>query len=335
MNTMYRAAALVFALVLAACGSPAPFTQPQPGPVITTAGGVTRADVRFACGDVQCAAWLYLPAGVVRAPIVVMGHGFAGTRDSGLEPFAERFARDGLAVLVFDYRHFGASGGMPRQLVNPWTQLEDWRAALRFVRADARVDGTRVAVWGTSLGGGLALITATNDTGVRAAVAQAPLIDSAAEGEATFPGLLWLVRLLFTAWADLANDALGGAPMTIPSVAPSDGFGMIPDDKAFESANAVAPPGSTYRNEVLARSIFTFDDYNPAVQASGLKAPTLLIGVRGDRFAPFGAVKAFAEAHPNATLIELDGDHFDIYLPPRAERAASLASVFLQEHLAN
>jgi pimeloyl-ACP methyl ester carboxylesterase len=330
---MYRATVFVFFLVLGACGSPAPFTQPEPGPAVTVAGGAVRHDVRFACGEVQCAAWLYVPATAAKAPVVVMGHGFGGTRDGGLEPFAEHFARDGVAALVFDYRHFGASGGMPRQLVNPWMQLEDWRAALSFARTDARVDGTRVAVWGTSLGGGLALITAANDVGIRAAVAQAPQIDSNVEGEATFPGVWWLIRLLFTAWGDLANDALGGAPITIAAVAPSDGFGMIPDDKALQSAKAMTKPRSTYRNEVLARSIFTFDDYNPAVQAAALKAPTLLIGIRGDRFAPFGAVEAFAKSHPNATLTELDGDHFDIYIPPRAERAASLASAFLRKHL--
>jgi pimeloyl-ACP methyl ester carboxylesterase len=330
---MYRAAILVLALLLNACGSPAPFTQPEAGPALTIAGGVTRHDVRFACGEVQCAAWLYLPATQTKAPVVVMGHGFGGTRDGGLEPFAEHFARDGLAALVFDYRHFGASGGMPRQLVNPWTQIEDWRAAVAFGRADPRVDGARLAVWGTSLGGGLALITAASDPGIRAAVAQAPLIDSNAEGEATFPGVWWLIRLLFTAWSDLANDALGGAPITIAAVAPSGGFGMIPDDKALASAKAMTKPGSTYRNEVLARSIFTFDDYNPAVQAAALKTPTLLIGVKGDRFAPFAAVEAFAKSHRNAKLTELDGDHFDIYVPPRSDSAAALASEFLRTQL--
>ena len=45
------------------------------------------------------------------APVVVMGHGFGGTKDSGLEPFADRLSRAGLDVLAFDYRGFGASEG--------------------------------------------------------------------------------------------------------------------------------------------------------------------------------------------------------------------------------
>ena len=46
-----------------------------------------------------------------------MAHGFSGVREQRLDAYAERFAQAGLAVLVFDYRHFGASGGEPRQLL--------------------------------------------------------------------------------------------------------------------------------------------------------------------------------------------------------------------------
>jgi fermentation-respiration switch protein FrsA (DUF1100 family) len=69
----------------------------------------------FDSGGLRCAADLYWPADPNRpVPCVVMGHGFSGTRDMGLAPYAERFARAGMAVLVFDYRHFGASDGQPR-----------------------------------------------------------------------------------------------------------------------------------------------------------------------------------------------------------------------------
>jgi alpha/beta superfamily hydrolase len=60
---------------------------------------------------------------------VVMAHGTAGTKDLGLSAYAEEgFVGAGLAVLLFDYRHFGASGGQPRQLIDIARQLEDYRA---------------------------------------------------------------------------------------------------------------------------------------------------------------------------------------------------------------
>jgi hypothetical protein len=38
-----------------------------------------------------------------------MGHGFGGTMDCDLEHYAGRYREAGLAVLAFDYRHFGGS----------------------------------------------------------------------------------------------------------------------------------------------------------------------------------------------------------------------------------
>jgi dienelactone hydrolase len=326
-------AVIVITAVLGGCGDPASVAALPASPSTVTASGGQRLDLRFPCGETQCAGWLYLPAGASRPPVVVMAHGFAGTRDVALPRFAERFVREGIAAFVFDYRHFGASGGAPRQLVDPWRQLEDWKAALAFVRAQESVDGARVALWGTSLGGGLAVITGARDANVKAVVAQAPQIDSAAEGEATFPGYGWLTRLLLTAWGDLLGSAFGNDPWMIAAIAPSDGFGMITDDAAFAAAQTLGQPGTLYRNETAARSIFTFDDYNPAVQGATITAPVLLIASRGDRFVPFAASEAFVKAHPNARLEEIGGDHFDVYSPPQSERAADLATAFLTTHL--
>jgi uncharacterized protein len=325
--------AVAAALALAACSEPAPIDAAPVKPAIMLASGIERHDLRFPCGPTQCAAWLYLPAGAAKPPVVVMAHGFGGTRDVMLPAFAEHFAREGIAALVFDYRSFGASGGAPRQLVDPWKHLEDWRAAVALARTHPQVDGARLALWGTSLGGGLALVIGANDANVRAVVAQVPQIDANMEGEATFPGVIWVIRLLFTGWCSMASEAMGFGEWTIPAIAPSDGFGMITDDKANEASTRGTPKGTTYRNEIVAHSIFTFDDYNPAVQAVGIKAPVLLIAARGDRFAPFAAAEAFARAHPNVTLTEIEGDHFDVYAPPRSEEAAASAVRFLKEHL--
>ena len=74
-----------------------------------------------------------------RPPIVVGAHGIAGQKDMGLQPFAEAFAGAGLAVLLFDYRCFGGSDGEPRNWVSPARHLQDWSAALDYVRVGMRV----------------------------------------------------------------------------------------------------------------------------------------------------------------------------------------------------
>jgi hypothetical protein len=55
---------------------------------------------------------------------------------------------------VFDYRHFGASDGQPRQLIDIAGQLDDYRAAICFARSLRGVNAKRIALWGTSLSGG-------------------------------------------------------------------------------------------------------------------------------------------------------------------------------------
>ena len=132
-----------------------------------------REDHHFKSGGKRCAAWLYLPHGKEKPPLVVMAHGFGAQRDFGLPPFAERFAQRGMAVFLFDYRGFGASEGEPRNLVNPWRHLRDWKAAVAYVRKLAQVDGGRVALWGSSYSGGHVMVTAARDGGIAAICAQA------------------------------------------------------------------------------------------------------------------------------------------------------------------
>ena len=86
----------------------------------------------------ELAAWLWHPEGATGC--VVLGHGLSAVRDQRLPAYAERFADAGLAALLFDYRHFGASGGEPRQLLDIQRQLEDWRTALAYARG---LDGDR------------------------------------------------------------------------------------------------------------------------------------------------------------------------------------------------
>lgn len=328
MRTVALAALL---LAHAGCAEPDPVESAPVEAPVAFADGAVRHDVRFPCGDGTCAAWLFLPP-AERPPVVVIGHGFAGTRDVALPALAERFAREGVASLVFDYRHFGASSGAPRQLVDPWKQLDDWRAAIAFARASDLVDGAHVALLGTSLGAGHALVVAAEHPDLAAVAVQAPLVDTGMEGEATFYGVGWAVRLVFTGWADLLREKLTGRGIEIPAIAPAGGFGMIVDDAAYAAFEKLVAPGTSYRNAVLAHSAFTFDDYDPSQRVAEIRAPILVVASRRDRFAPFAAAEALA-SRPNATLAEIDGDHFDIYAPPLLDEAAGIEARFLREHL--
>jgi alpha-beta hydrolase superfamily lysophospholipase len=95
-----------------------------------------------------------------------MGHGFGAERRFRLPAFAERLCAAGLAVLLFDYRGFGDSEGTPRGLVDPGRHLADFAAAVRYAQELKGVDGARLALWGTFLSGGHALVTAARLPGI-------------------------------------------------------------------------------------------------------------------------------------------------------------------------
>jgi pimeloyl-ACP methyl ester carboxylesterase len=321
------------ATLLAGCGPPPQAPPADATPALQLAGGVIRHDLRFPCGSATCAGWLYLPPGVSDAPVVVMGNGFSGTRDVGMPPFAEGFARSGLAAFAFDYRCFGASGGSPRQLVDPWMQLDDWRAALDFVRTLDRVDAGRLAIWGTSMAGGLVLVIGAEDPGVSAIVAQVPAVDGSVEPAGPEVGVGWIVRLLLTGWADLLRSTFAGDALLIPAFAPPGEFGMIVDDVSYADLQKLPVSGSTYRNAIAARSFTTFDEYDPAVAWDGIRVPTLVVASRQDRLAAFEGVENFAAANARVKVETFEGGHFDVYLPPVSDWAVGVEAAFLAEKL--
>src|SRR3954447_14559573 len=140
-----------------------------------------REDLTFRSGEDTCAAWLYRPDGAAGAvPCVVMAHGFTAARGDRLPAYAERFAAAGLAVLLFDYRHFGDSTGMPRQLLDIGRQQADYHAAVAFARTVEGIDAQRIGLFGTSFSGGHVVAVAAQDPSIAAVVSQCPFADGLA-----------------------------------------------------------------------------------------------------------------------------------------------------------
>ena len=137
-----------------------------------------REDIRIRSDGEQLAAYVYRPAAADRdMPCVVMAHGFSGTRDDGLPAYAEAFRAAGYAVVLFDFRHFGASSGQPRQLLDIERQIADYRAVVRWARQLDGVDPDRMVLWGTSFSGGHVLEVAATDPRIAAVIAQVPFTD--------------------------------------------------------------------------------------------------------------------------------------------------------------
>lgn len=106
-----------------------------------------------------------------------MAGGWCYVKELAQPQFAESLAQEGFAVLIFDYRGFGGSSGEPRQHIDPWRQIEDYRNALSYLETREDVDSERLAVWGISYSGGHVLILGALDSRVRAVCSIVPVID--------------------------------------------------------------------------------------------------------------------------------------------------------------
>lgn len=205
-----------------------------------------RRNVWFESRGVRCAAWLYVPAaeGGPR-PLVVMAHGLGAVREWRLDAFAERFAAQGWMVLVFDYRYLGASEGSPRQLLDIDDQLDDWRAALAYGRSLTEVDPDRIAVWGTSFGGGHVLRIASEDHDVAAVVAQCPFTDGPASLISRFRSSpLSTVGLIIAAVLDVVGSVFGARPVLAPVVGVWWMPAFLVSPTAIAEAAKLIPAGS-------------------------------------------------------------------------------------------
>ncbi|MPZ74586.1 MAG: alpha/beta fold hydrolase [Nitriliruptorales bacterium] len=137
-----------------------------------------QRDVTFHSRGVECAATLYLPdSGAGPYPTVVMGGGWCYVKEIVMPHYAAAFTDTGLTCLAFDYRTLGASGGEPRQHIDPWEQIEDYRNAISCAEKLDEVDESRLGAWGISYSGGHVLILAAIEPRLAFVVSNIPVVD--------------------------------------------------------------------------------------------------------------------------------------------------------------
>ncbi len=293
--------------------------------------GFNRYDHHFKSRGKRCAAWLYLPGGAGKPPVVVMAHGFGAQRDFGLPQYAERFASRGMAVFLFDYRNFGDSEGEPRNLVNPWRHLQDWKAALAYVRSLPEVDGGRVALWGSSYSGGHVMVTAARDAGVAAVVAQVPFVDGVSS--AVYTGFKHALQATAAATRDILRAITFREPYRVPIVSDPETFGVMNTPESKPGYLALVPEGSGWKNECPARAVLELLLYRPTMWAARVRCPALVIMGEKDSLIKPVAVEKAASRMREVTIERLPVGHFDVYHGEWFEKVASLEEDFLARHL--
>jgi uncharacterized protein len=285
-------------------------------------------ETTFRSDGVDCAARVYRPdvAPGETTPCIVMANGFSLTRDDGLPAFAERFADSGVTALAFDFRHLGASGGGPRQLIDLDRQRADFRAAVSFARGLEGVDGDAVAVWGFSMAGGHAIYTATGDQQIAAALALCPVTD-----------LLATVRMAPTRNSlritiDTLRNAAGRRPVHIPVAGRPGSYALCTQLEALPGFDAVCGDRSLWRNEFVPSLSLLKSTYRPVRVAHRVRCPLFVCIGEEDHMVPRRAAERTVERAPRGERRVYPIDHFGGFLGGDFERVVADQIEFLRRH---
>lgn len=286
---------------------------------------------------VRLAGNLWRPADLSageRRPGVLLIHGWGGTKSHLNEAYAPHFAAAGYVVMTFDYTGWGESDGKVirtgirpasganaktaqtyttevtelRQLVNPLDELDDIRAAFAYLATVPEVDASRLALWGSSLGGGLALaIAAEFPQQVKVLMTQVGAVNP----QAGLADLDPANPLSASSMAKLRGAmARGNAPSFLSEAAPGlQGFPQWPD----------------------------YVRYNPMVNVERLQAATLIIDAADEELFDIKANGAYLanrlKGQVSVQYKTIKGSHYDVYRNEGYKQALSLELAWLELHL--
>jgi|HubBroStandDraft_5_1064220.scaffolds.fasta_scaffold101567_2 pimeloyl-ACP methyl ester carboxylesterase len=313
---------------------------------MTEAEVVAYQEVTFWSGGIECAADLYLQDDPGPHPSLVLGHGFAMTKE-GLRNEGRYFRDAGYNAMVIDYRTFGMSGGEPRGQLFPRRQVEDLRNAITYFSRRSEVDPNRLGLYGVSFAGGLALQTAAFDRRVKACVAQSPIVNGRRWMREIRNGREW--DTLLTRLQQDFEDRYGKASEEVTKVKHNGPSALAVPQSVYDEAPPLDPenPNScafpallqkTFDTMIVLESIQRIIDFNPTDVIDWIAPrPLLIIGNAGGPYdwlhAPEPIQEAFAKAGEPKELIFLPYDAYGLYQEPGRGEAMRAAIAFYDTHL--
>jgi uncharacterized protein len=286
---------------------------------------VITADKTFSDGPVTLSGTLYTPALHHKVPVIIAFQAaLTSTRNLPLfRHLTEMLPPLGIAVLVFDRRGSGKSGGKPAS--GSYDVLaDDGCAALKMLTRDPRIDPKRIGFWGLSQGGWIAILAASRCPQTAFAVSvSAPMTTPAQQMNFAVANILRIhgysqAEIDQAVGARSAVDAFehgrldrATAQKRLDAAAAKPWFPLIYLGKTFHDPAHSSWPGEMWQN--------------PLQWLNGDKVPTLILYGAKDPWVPVAlsmkVLKARAMRFTNVTTEVVAGADHDMMLsvPPKAQ----------------
>lgn len=300
-----------------------------------------RQDVEFESEGVTVRGHLYTPDGADGpVPVVVMAGGWCYVKELVQPDYAKVFVDSGIAALVFDYRNLGTSDGEPRQHLDPWQQIEDYRNAIGFVETRSEIDSNRIGIWGISYSGGHVIIVGATDPRVKCIVSNIPVVDGfktmrLVHGSLGFRALQQ--AMLEDRRKRSQTGEYGYLPMSSTEPAKELVTWPFPEvTTAFNSLKETEAPNHEHRNTVASVELlcnYTVFPYAPRI----VNTPVLMTVAEGDDITIWDdeiAVYNSISTTKKRLFIFDETSHMTLYSnKSRLEIAADQARGWFMEHL--
>lgn len=285
--------------------------------------------VSFVSDGLRIAATFFAPEDGGPHPGIVMCQGAIGQRQFFRFPeIARRFAALGYAALTFDHRGFGESEGEPGRTFQ-MEQVQDVRDAMSYLASQAQVDGDRLALFGTSIGGGNVVYAGAIDPRARWVISAVGFGDGAsvALGGNNTGALL----------ERLATDRAARVETGVSERIARGSLSIRNEATAQVRARVVGggPEADASVPDLTLESVERLIEFKPVdVAARIAPRPVLFIAAENDEVTPAAGVEAMFQraGEPKAYEVLAGITHYEVYEEPHVSRLVSLTDEWIRKH---
>jgi pimeloyl-ACP methyl ester carboxylesterase len=300
-----------------------------------------KKEVEFKSEGVKICGDLYTPdKGKKPFPALVMAGGWCYVKEIVMPHYAKYFLDEGIACLLIDYRNFGASDGEPRQHIDPWKQIEDYKSGVSFLQSLPEIDPERVGIWGISYSGGHVLIAGATDPRVKCIVSIIPVIDGyemIKRGHGTM-GFRRISKAILEDRKKRFENPNNRGYIPMSAVDPEKTLSSLPwpdVTPVFAKIKETEAPRHEHSNTIETVELCMSYTVLPYLSRI-LDTPTIMIVAEGDDFTQWDQeVNAFAKiaTQKKKLYIVPKTSHMTLYTDrQRLEMAGKVASDWVAEH---
>ena len=248
---------------------------------------------------------------------------------------AEYFQKSGITSLIYDPRTLGISDGKPRNDLDPVQQAQDYHDALSFLREHPIVDPDRIAYWGFSFAGMIALTAAALDKRAKLVIAVCPLT------KFEFPLDKW-PKVLDKALQDRESQLKGNAPFYVPVLTEKGenpaGFGIGTAKEDFSiilNAKTLAP---NYENRTTIQTYYRIATWQPfKLMPFVAPTPVMMVTAENDQISSAENQRKLFDEFRGPRQLEFvpNKGHMDALSGEDFPRVMELQVGFITKHLSS